>query len=242
MRRQGTQHYEIVHLRGGQHDRFPTQPRSQGMKGPAANRLYLQAWLAARSVARGLPRPVAEFGGYRVDTCAEDEIARWVFPTISDGFHDLVQSIRQPGYLVKLCDGPEQMRKVLPPNWELHEPGYFMKTVSTPSELRLASGYTTRSFRSGSVIKAIILAASGEVAASGYAADTRAAFVYDRIVTEEGHRRRGLASHLINVLHSARSDPEAPQLLVATPQGRSLYSALGWELLSPYSTASFGAA
>lgn len=206
-----------------------------------ANALYLRAWLAARSVARGLPCPVAEFGGYRVDTCADGEIARWVFPTISDGFHDLVRSIRKPGYLVKLCDRPEHMRRALPPNWKLHEPGYFMKTVSTHLELRLASGYTARIFRSGPVIKAIILAASGEVAASGYAAETREAFVYDRIITQEGHRRRGLASHLVSVLHNARSDSTLPQLLVATPQGRSLYSALGWELLSQYSTASFGA-
>jgi GNAT superfamily N-acetyltransferase len=88
------------------------------------------------------------------------------------------------------------------------------------------------------VLEARIFSETGALAASGYAAETRGVFIYDRIVTEPEHRRKGLGHTLMLTLHSARQHPSGPELLVATEDGRALYSTLGWETISPYSTAS----
>ena len=65
----------------------PTRPFS-----PAA----LGHWLTARSLARGLPAPQADRGGYRVDTNSETERCRWVFAHLDSGIADLAQSIHDP--------------------------------------------------------------------------------------------------------------------------------------------------
>ena len=39
----------------------------------------LSAWLSACSIARGLPLPVLEHGGWRVDTSLPNELRRHVF-------------------------------------------------------------------------------------------------------------------------------------------------------------------
>lgn len=90
------------------------------------------------------------------------------------------------------------------------------------------------------MIEAKIISGSGALAASGYAAEAEGVFVYDRIVTEPEHRRKGLGQVLMQTLHDARQDSGGPQLLVATEDGRALYSSLGWKTISPYSTASIG--
>jgi GNAT superfamily N-acetyltransferase len=87
------------------------------------------------------------------------------------------------------------------------------------------------------VTAARILGRDGELAASGFAAETEAAFVYDRIVTEPPHRRRGLATALMQALGSARHGDQSRQVLVATEEGRPLYAAMGWTLKSYYTTA-----
>jgi len=42
----------------------------------------------------------------------------------------------------------------------------------------------------------------------------------------------------MTTLHAAKQHPSSPELLVATEDERALYSMLGWETISPYSTAS----
>ena len=79
---------------------------------------------------------------------------------------------------------------------------------------------------------------SRRVPTSGFAADTAEAFVYDRILTALDHRRKGLGRALTTALRETRRDPNLPELLVATANGRALYRTMGWETLSTYSTAS----
>jgi GNAT superfamily N-acetyltransferase len=62
-------------------------------------------------------------------------------------------------------------------------------------------------------------------------------FIYDRIETSPEHRRKGLGNTIMNALKAHRKSTNAPQLLVATEDGRGLYTSLGWSVLSPYSTA-----
>jgi len=198
----------------------------------------LVAWLAGRSLARGLPAPVADRGGFRVDTRSNAEVARWVFPQVGDGLRQLASEIDRPGYLLKLCGPPADLRAAVSPAWTIGAPAYFMTGTSAPPRAPLPLGYRIVVERDGAVVAARIVSDADGIAASGFAAEAGGAFVYDRIITEPAHRRRGLARALLRALHDARACSDAAALLVATQAGRGLYATLGWETLSLYSTAS----
>ncbi|QQN74363.1 GNAT family N-acetyltransferase [Croceicoccus sp. YJ47] len=165
--------------------------------------LLLNAWLSARSIARGLPMPVPEYGGFRIDTNSNGEIARWVFPKPEPGLQTLRRIINEPGYLMKLCGSADELDTLLPVRWT---------DASLPWLLHARAGRATR--------------------------EQADVFICDRIVTQPGHGRKGLAQVLMAELSAARQVDDKPQVLVATKPGRVLYTALGRETVSPYSTAS----
>ena len=194
-------------------------------------------WLAGRSLARGQPAPVPDWGGYRVDTGAPDEIQRWVFAVPGPDIAALARTIHAPGYLIKLCGTVTQLRPLVPPGWQVHDSGYMMAgpacAVAAPA---CPAGYRVELAQSGAVSQVRILAADGALAASGYLAETEAACVIDRIATDPAHRRRGLATVLVQTLLSRKRCPAKAELLVATEAGCALYRTLGWRILSRYST------
>jgi GNAT superfamily N-acetyltransferase len=89
----------------------------------------------------------------------------------------------------------------------------------------------------GSVIEATVFAPDGTPAAGGFAAETEDTFVYDRIVTDASHRRRGLARAVMLALGARRRSTDARQVLVATDDGRALYSTMGWIIRSSWTSA-----
>ena len=195
------------------------------------------AWLSGRSVARGLPQPVADRGGYRVDTGGVTEIKRWVFSAVGDGLVAVGREIYAPGYVLKACVTGDELRVMLPDRWQLQASSHLMIATGWPEMPPLASGYTVETVRNGAVVEVGIAAADGDVAARGYGGETKNAFVYDRIETTPAHRRRGLGRSLMVALHDARLDPTTAELLVATDDGRALYETLGWRTICPYATA-----
>jgi len=204
----------------------------------AADSELLLAWLTGRSLARGLPEPAAEFGGFRIDTKGEKEICRWVFAGVTDGLRELGRSIREPRYFVKLCGTAGELADALPREWLTTDSRWFMASDDTPHAFgAVSSGYRLEQYRDGAVTRVEIRTSEGELAASGYAAQTADALVYDRIETAPQHRRKGLARAVMAALGGCRQSPSARQLLVATAEGEKLYSSLGWQKLSPYSTA-----
>jgi GNAT superfamily N-acetyltransferase len=197
-----------------------------------------RAWLTARSVARGLPEPVPDLGGFRVDTNSENEVRRWLFAGVDYGLSELGRSIREPCHLLKLCGTTDELAGTLPAGWAVEGGNWLMELDTSPPPLQaIPSGYCLEQYREGGVTRVEIRTEGGDLAASGYAAETSDAFVYDRIVTDPSHRRRGLGRALIAALGSCRRSEAAWQLLVATAEGEKLYSSLGWCTLSPYSTA-----
>lgn len=199
----------------------------------------LHAWLRGRSLARRLPPPIAEYGGFRVDSHTDAEVSRWVFPKVDAGLRDLARSIREPRLLLKLCGSADELRAILPSGWEIHAPNYFMQANGDRFARSLPKGYTSELLRADAAIEVRIWSDSGSLAASGYGGETRAALVYDRIVTAPDHRRRGLGHVVMATLQAARQNTGGPELLVATEEGRALYTKLGWRTISPYATASF---
>ena len=196
------------------------------------------AWQAAHSIARSSPPPVHDRGGFRVDTHSEKEVKRWVFPQPCDGLRAIAQEITAPRHFLKLCGSQEELRSALPARWEVQPANYFMTAVATTLDTRpLPEGYAMELHHAGPVIRACILAPDGDLAASGCAAEAADVFVYDRIETAPGHRRKGLGIAVMTALGAARKSLAGPQLLVATEDGRNLYASLGWAVLAPFATA-----
>lgn len=202
------------------------------------NDALLFGWLAARSLARGLPAPVADHGGFRVDTGGEVEICRWAFAQPGAGLSSLGDRLDAPGYFLKLCGSGEALLAALPPRWRLQEPGFCMQGPAVPMpSAALPLGYTLRLDRDAHGSRVTILAPDGTLAASGAAAEAEGVFVYDRIITEPDHRRKGLGRVVMAALHATRGDSASTELLVATDEGRALYTSLGWTVLSSFVTA-----
>jgi len=209
---------------------------------PVDPRLVL-AWLTARSVARGLPLPVHDRGGFRVDTNSEKEVRRWVFPSVSEGLSAIGREISASRHFLKLCGDDDDLRDALPSKWEIQPKSYFMSAgVTPPHPPPLPDGYRIECDQTGPIAHVRINAPDTSLAASGYAAETADVFVYDRIETSPDHRRKGLGAAVMFALGGARRSQTAPELLVATEDGRKLYTTLGWTVLSPYATATIPSA
>lgn len=202
------------------------------------NDALLFGWLAARSIARGLPAPVADHGGFRVDTGGEVEICRWAFTRLGEGLAELGRTLDAPGYFLKLCGDGADLLAALPPNWRLQGLGYVMQGPHIPPAVAaLPDGYGLQIDRSSCGARVTILAPDGALAASGTATEAAGVFVYDRIITEPDHRRRGLGRMVMAALRGMRVDRTTTELLVATDDGRALYATLGWTVISPFATA-----
>jgi GNAT superfamily N-acetyltransferase len=201
----------------------------------------IEAWLRARSVSRGLPQPVADRGGLRVETGLPQETRRYLFVSPCEGLREIADSVREPRIFLKLCDTAHIMRNFIPPCWQV-SPSNFMMICEEGFRCsggagQLPSGYRLELNANSTVTHVRVLSANGEIAASGYAVEHGGVFVYDRILTAEVHRRRGLGRAVMTALASARRSPSAQQILAATHAGHELYRTLGWTDYAPYTTA-----
>ncbi|WP_243652526.1 GNAT family N-acetyltransferase [Novosphingobium sp. PhB165] len=181
-----------------------------------------------------------------MDTNLPNEARRWVFAEPCEGLREFGREVSLPRHFLKLCGTVDDLRAVLPAAWHLQPESHFMIANDARSSVRvpvgaaartLPDGYRLESERDGPTTSIRIVAHDGSLAASGYAAETMGVFIYDRIVTAPGHQRKGLGNIVMHALKSQRQSPNAPELLVATEEGRQLYMSLGWTVLSPFSTA-----
>ncbi len=198
----------------------------------------IEAWMIARSLARGLPPPRWDRGGLRLDTGSEKEVRRWVFPEPHPGLGQLGREIDAPRIFLKLCGSPEALRQVLPGRWVIQPLSYVMVGAADPlATFSAPEGYRLERSANGEVGYACLLAPDGTRAASGYCAEAEGVFIYDRIETEAAHRRRGLGQAIMHALGALQRSPDAIHVLVATEAGKALYTRLGWSVISPYATA-----
>ncbi|MDP1027077.1 GNAT family N-acetyltransferase [Sphingomonas sp. KR1UV-12] len=172
-----------------------------------------------------------------MDTNSAAEICRWIFPRATPGLLELAEEVSQPGCLLKVCCSAEELRAALPERWQVEPTGYFMTALVGWERAKLPTGYKLEVEPGAALTRVQLRAQVGEVAASGFGAETAEAFIYDRIVTAPGHRRRGLGKTVMTALRESCRNSTLRGLLVATEEGRSLYRTLGWQTLSTYSTA-----
>src|SRR5471032_3056579 len=189
----------------------------------------IAGWLAARSIARGLPAPVPDHGGMRVDTGLPNEVRRYVFAGPARGIRELAESIDAPYVAIKMCGPGDRLLALVPPRWHLQTGSYLMICDGASDALPvLPAGYRLELLVGQQATAARIVADDGCIAASGHAAEHGGVFIFDCISTDAAHRRRGLGRALMAALAATRRSSAAQQVLVATDEGRVLYEKLGW--------------
>jgi ribosomal protein S18 acetylase RimI-like enzyme len=192
--------------------------------------VLLKAWADGWSVVRRTPAPVEVAEGYRIDVGLPDHVTRYVLPAHVPA---LAARLTEPGTWLKICAADV----VLDSRWEVQPPEYLMSARLGSEPPAVAPEYGLQIGASDGVIE-VLVTHLGEPAARGKAAVVGEHAVMDQVVTEPAHRRRGLGSTVMGALCAAATSRGATTgVLVATADGRMLYSRLGWTVASPVTAA-----
>ncbi|MFI5979729.1 GNAT family N-acetyltransferase [Streptomyces sp. NPDC051555] len=194
-----------------------------------------RSWVEGWAVARRMPEPVDVPWGLRIDLGRPDQVVRHVLLDADpDVARELVGTITEPTTCVKAFLPAAEMRPWFPAGWEPVESCFLMAVDLRPEPVRAPDGYTVTVESSDGVTSVRVLGSDGEPAASGLTGRTGSACVFDQIVTEPAHRRRGLGTVVMGALTTTAVDGGVSTgILGATVQGRALYEALDWKVLAP---------
>ncbi len=198
--------------------------------------LFARGWALTRNVRAPEPR----HGGLYIEVGKPDQKSRYVFPALEpDIIAELAQRIREPWIYLKICESPDKVRTVLPPGWVIREPdGWIMTSAITPAIAQVPQAYRLSIEEAGTATLQATIRHGNEVAASGRIALLGETVLFDQIITDEAHRRRGLGRSVMQALSNAALDRGAHQgLLSATEMGRALYETIGWSVHAPYTSA-----
>jgi len=214
-------------------------PSPEAERALQADPKLVETWVHGWALTREVAPPVPDSGALRVDVGWPEQKQRFVFDRLSDDVQRLARRIDEPWILIKVCAPWEAVQPVLPDKWVIPAPGFMMtRTLQPAGEPVLPEGYMFDLDLRPPLTVATVRTAEGEIAASGRLGLIRGLAVFDRIRTQDGHRRRGLARALMRKLGNfALQAGVGKAALVATPEGRLLYEALGWRLHTLYTTA-----
>ncbi|GGP81111.1 hypothetical protein GCM10010215_02730 [Streptomyces virginiae] len=195
-----------------------------------------RSWVEGWTVSRRTPKPVDEPWGLSIRVGLPDQPVRHVLlDTDTETARGLIGAITEPATCIKGFTEPAVMAPWFPPAWEPIDPCFLMATDLRPCVVHAPDGYTVGAVRAADgVVDVRVLAAGGELAASGRIGLTGASCVFDQIVTEKAHQRRGLGTVVMGALTNAAVESGvATGVLGATVQGRALYETLDWKVLAP---------
>ena len=199
----------------------------------------IERWLTGWSLSRGVPLPLPYDGGLVVEVGMPAQLRRYVFADAGQALQACADRIRDPHIFLKAPVEPEVLRQALPARWKIEVPGYFMQGPSQAmDQVAMPDGYRTifETQHGANVVR--VIHESGELAASGRIVLYGQTAIFDQIETVESHRRRGLGSVVMQALDALAVQANVNErLLVATEDGRALYTRLGWQVISPWSTA-----
>lgn len=199
----------------------------------------VKSWLKGWCLSREISFPVEYKSGFNVFVGDEKQKERYVFPELNDDFFQLAQSIDEPWVYLKVSTSPDQFMGNIPGKWQLQAQGYMM-TCFHPMvfpEISLAKGYHLEFSEYNTTFVIRIVTENGEQASIGRVSLIDDVAVYDRIVTEIKHQRKGLASFLLKELEKTTlSKGFTHNLLVATEEGKLLYESLGWKVYALHSS------
>ncbi|HEY8877468.1 MAG TPA: GNAT family N-acetyltransferase [Roseateles sp.] len=200
----------------------------------------LPAWGRGWAASRGTAEPVPlGSGAWRIQVGLPGHRRRDLLPAWPIArLRDWADSITAPGAWIKALADPAELQ--LPTAWQIHATEYLMSTdLADPTLPALAPGYRAERAGRGAVLECRVLAADGQTAARAQLGLAGRYAVFDQVVTEPAHRRLGLGRQAMALLaEAARAQGADTGLLVATEDGRALYTALGWRVDSLMAAAS----
>lgn len=198
-------------------------------------RTLARAWADGWTISRGTPPPVEVPEGYRIDVGLPGHLTRYVLPTHVPA---LAARLTAPDTWLKICADPAAVP--LDERWQIQPTEYLMSTRLTAELPAGAPEYELEVVQTGRVID-VVIGKQGELAARGKAALSGEYAVIDQVITEPEHRRRGLGTIAMQALaQAAIASGATTGVLVATADGRALYSRLGWRLESLVTAAWLG--
>ncbi|MFF3014911.1 GNAT family N-acetyltransferase [Streptomyces sp. NPDC057939] len=195
-----------------------------------------RAWVEGWTVSRRTPKPVDAPWGLSIQVGLPAQAVRHVLLDDADAgtVRGLVGAITRPTTCIKAFLEPEAMEPWFSPEWEPADPGFLMAVDLRTSAVRAPDGYTVTTETVDDVMDVRVLAADGGLAARGRIGLNGATCVFDQIITEEAHQRRGLGTVVMGALTNAAVEHGVVTgILGATVPGRALYETLDWKVLAP---------
>ncbi len=201
------------------------------------------SWARGWAITREVMPPVPHADGLHIHVGSPRQAGRYVFPQASPALRELGVSIAQPWVFLKACATSDELRALLPAQWVMQDDHFMMTCGDVPfaGGGAVAPGYTLQVEDDAVRTRQAhvqVHAGDGSLAAAGHLALDERFAIYDRIVTEPAHQRRGLGRAVMHALQAvARAHGRHANVLVASAQGRALYESLGWRLHAPWATA-----
>lgn len=198
-------------------------------------------WIDGWIVSRGASDPTVQPWGWTIDVGQAGHVSRHVLPDPCEvDVRKLVADTSAPGTWLKLFAEEDIVRPWLGPGWRSEQPGFLMTVPLAPGRPAAPAGYTLTQWTRGGVTRVLVRTDEGHFAARGQVAPTGRSAVVDQIETAPQHRRRGLGSLVMLTLQDvAHAAGATTGVLVGTPDGQALYSALGWSTRSPMTSLWF---
>jgi GNAT superfamily N-acetyltransferase len=197
------------------------------------------AWATGWTLTRNKASPVSQTYGCKIDLGLPEHLERHVVVDYdAEILRELTSRLQTPGTWLKVCAHPEKVIPLLRENWQVQPPEYLMAVALNDTSAVTHDGYRLSLSTSGTVTDAELRDMDGQLAARGRVAHSDGIATFDQIVTEPAHQRKGLGRVIMATLGNLSIAQDVRVgVLVATEQGRALYQAIGWTLVSPVTAA-----
>lgn len=195
---------------------------------------WTDGWVRSRGHAS--PTPIRD--GVHIHVGSDAESGRYVLTAPNaERARELASGVTEPNFWIKWPAAVDDAEPRMPQRWTLIEPQFLMGTRLTASSPLLPDGYRLTLDDEGDALEARVTTDTGVLAARGRLGLSTVA-VPDQIRTHLEHQRRGLGKAIMSTLSNAAVDRGlSDAVLLASDQGRHLYSTLGWRVLTPFRAA-----
>lgn len=199
----------------------------------------VEAWVHGWTLTRGKLPPVKQTYGYKIDLGMPDHLERHVVASCdAQALRELTGNLAVPGTWLKVCASPEMVTPFLRDIWIVQPPEYLMAVVLHQATPIAHNDYQLSVRTSGAVTDAEFRNKEGQLAARGRVAQSSGFAIFDQVVTEPEHQRKGLGRIIMAALSNLSIANESKiGVLVATEDGRALYETIGWTVVSPVTAA-----
>ncbi|MFE0465529.1 GNAT family N-acetyltransferase [Kitasatospora sp. NPDC058965] len=201
----------------------------------------VREWVGGWAASRGAAEPIAAPWGWTIDVGQSAQAWRQVLPEPTEAVvRELAGGASVPGAWLKLFAEVEAVRPWLASGWRLDRPAHLMSCRLAPERPAVPTGYRVTTWTRHEVTRVLVRTADGAFAARGQIAVAApgASAVADQIETAPAHRRRGLGGVVMRTLQNAAHEAGARSgVLVASGEGRALYTSLGWTFRAPMASA-----